>query len=224
MTPTTMQTICQIVIFFCVFIGAIATFGNYYYGKKASDQNSHVTVSSNIDDDKVIASSIMVSVMNDLKYSIPVAESIQDGIRKKDFIPDPDLFESLYSPNVSLPSQDKTIHLHSNVQSLLDEYKRRLDECSKHRATYLQKLREKSYDKIETCLLIYCIALDSVVKTGMKLLTNLNKQYPGLEQSSVILPSYNAIDMNELTKAIGGSIQENAKNVKAKQSDKEDHQ
>ncbi len=116
-----------------------------------------------------LARIIRNSVLNDLQYSIPVCMGIQKSIMKKEFITDVDLFRSLYSPSVSLPSNDETGVLHLEVLSALDEYRRAMKECAKHRDTYLRKLENKSYKNIEVVLLTYCIGLDTVVRRGMNL-------------------------------------------------------
>lgn len=192
-----------------VLAAAVAAFAiPYGFHKKANEAKASKAVRPA--QDISVTRSVRTSVLNDLKYSIPVALNIQDQIRNKEFIVDSDMFRSLYSPNVSLPSTDLTAVLHTEVLAALDEYQRRLSECAKHRATYLQKLENKSHDKVEVALLTYCIALDSVVRTAMTLVNRLDEHYPDEGFRKPKIPDYRGLDetIDELVKAIGGAVTE----------------
>ncbi len=148
---------------------------------------------------------IAITVANDLRISIPVAQATRQMIIKKEFVTDSGIFISIYSPLVDLPSVTETAVLHPTVVNALDEYRRRIADFSKHQQAYVDELRQDGdRGTIKRILFVYCVSLDSVVWTGSILLQKLKEHYPTAMQGISEIPPYDPIekDMPEIQKAM----------------------
>jgi hypothetical protein len=151
-----------------IVVGLVVLFVQGYLHQKALEQN--------------VAKTIAVVVANDTSISAIVSEFTRQHILKQEFKDNPVGFEAVYSPTVELPSASEVASLKFEVISALDEYKRRLSECSKHRKIYLSELRSGAkQNALEAALVTYCVSLDSVVLTGIELAEKLQKNYPSTQ-------------------------------------------
>ncbi|MBN1902410.1 hypothetical protein JW926_13880 [Candidatus Sumerlaeota bacterium] len=125
-----------------------------------------------------LAKLIRATVTNDLHYTISTTVGIRNQIMKKKFTYTPTTFNLIYSPTVTLPSGDNLGSLEPSIVNALDEYRRRIIACEKQRSEYLNILEGNLDNYIEMALLTYYISLDSVVCTGINLLSELDKKYP----------------------------------------------
>jgi len=137
-----------------------------------------------------VAKTIAVVVANDLSISASVSEAMRQRILKREFTVDPGIFEVIYSPTVELPSASEVAPLKSEVIRALDDYKRRLSECAKHRKIYLAELRSGGkQNTLQVVLVAYCVSLDSVVLTGLQLAHQLRQHYPSTQGIFAKLPT-----------------------------------
>jgi hypothetical protein len=114
-----------------------------------------------------IATSVAITVANDLRLSTSVSHATRDWLIKKQIKNDTGVFVAMYSPTVDLPASGETVILKPTAVSALDEYRRRLVNCAKQRQQLIDEWEANAPPPNgKALLLMYCVSLDSVVRGG----------------------------------------------------------
>lgn len=152
-----------------------------------------------------IATSVAITVANDLHMSTGVSQATRDRLIKRQIKSDTGMFVAIYSPTVDLPASSDTAVLKPSALSALDEYRRRLAECAKHRQILINEWQVNSPPlNGKAILLAYCVSLDSVVRSGFILLEAIEAEYPAAKKVITKPSGYKLIesDMPEIQKVL----------------------
>lgn len=152
-----------------------------------------------------IATSVAITVANDLRLSTGVSQATRDRLIKRQIKSDTGMFVAIYSPTVDLPPSGDAAVLKPSVLSALDEYRRRLGECAKHRQMLIDEWQVNSPPPNgKGIILTYCVSLDSVVRSGLILLDAIEADYPTVKKVITKPSGYRPIenDMPEIQKVL----------------------